>query len=380
MRHQLLDEGPMKIIQWAYPYLPTMGGREIFVQRLCKSLTSAGHEIHVIASPPANNEFVDPNYIHAEEFPVYRHDLRKAMLSKDSAQVEAARNRLLVDLTRVQPDVIHIHTCGPEIVMLRDTLRLGKINAKFVYTHHGLNEDHTFWRYSLSMVDKIVAVSQHSYEQIQHAVPSTAAKLIVIRNGVPVEPEYAPLGDSHQEIFAFGRLSAEKGFHLLLDAWASLQSRILELRLVIAGEGVDGSALRAQCKRLGIADTVSLPGWLSQEQISQKLDGSRLVVVPSTYEEPFGLVAAEAHAKARPVIASRIGGLPEIVVEGETGLLVQPNNVEALAQALGAAMHDLPRLQTMGEKAHARAMKELNWETCVLEYEELFQNLVTSCD
>ncbi len=352
------------------------GGREVFVQRLCNSLTKNGHDIHVIAPPPSNNEIVAPSCVHTDQFPIHRHDLRKAILSKDSTQVEAMQQRLIVDITRIQPDVIHLHTIGPEIVMLRDALRQAKIEAKFVYTHHGLSEDHTFWRYSLSMVDTIVAISEHSREQILRTVPFTAVKLIVIRNGVPVSSACTPLGASQQDIFAFGRLSAEKGFHLLLDAWAAVQPSICGLQLVIAGEGVDGRALRAQSKKLGITNTVSFPGWLSQEQISQRLSECRLVVVPSIYEEPFGLVAAEAHAKSRPVIASRIGGLPEIVIDGETGLLVESNCAEGLASALKATMHDLPRLQTMGIKAHARAFKELNWDTCVTEYETLFQNLV----
>lgn len=368
----------MKIIQWAFPYLPTMGGREIFVQRLSQSLAGQGHDIHVIAPPPAKNELTDPNYVHLDKFPVHRHDLRKAMLAKDSVKVEATQQRLILDLTRIQPDVIHVHTIGPEIVVLRDALRQAKIDAKFVYTHHGLSEDHTFWRYSLSMVDAVVAISEHSRNQILQLVPFIATKLIVIRNGVPVTPQYTPLGVSQQEIFAFGRLSAEKGFHLLLEAWAAVQSNTRGLQLVIAGEGVDGRSLRAQSEKLGITATVSFPGWLNQAQISQKLVDSRLVVVPSTFEEPFGLVAAEAHAKARPVIASRIGGLPEIVIDGETGFLVEPSSSQTLTAALVGVMHDIPQLQSMGEKAHTRAINELNWDSCVREYEMLFKRLVVS--
>jgi len=329
----------------------------------------------VIAPPPSVNEIVAPNYVHTDEFPVHRHDLRKAILSKDAAIVEAAQQRLLVDLTRIQPDVIHLHTIGPEIVMLRDALRQAKIDARFVFTHHGLSEYHAFWHYSLSMVDTVVAISEHSRNQVLQIVPSIAAKLLVIKNGVPVTPEYTPLGVSQREIFAFGRLSAEKGFHLLLDSWAAVQSSTSGLQLVIAGEGVDGQALRAQSEKLGVTDTVSFPGWLNQEQITQKLVDSRLVVVPSTFEEPFGLVAAEAHAKARPVIASRIGGLPEIVLDGETGFLIEANSAEALAATLELAINNLPQLQAMGEKAHQRAITELNWDSCVSAYETLFERL-----
>ena len=370
----------MRIIQWAFPYLPTMGGREIFVERLCKSLTRSGHDIYVIAPPPSENEFVAPNYVHTTEFPVHRHDLREAILSKDSAQVEAAQQRLIADIARIQPDVIHLHTIGPEILILREALTESGLNPVFVYTHHDLVINNALWRHFLSTMDVIVSISQHSREALVVHEPSLGQKMVLIKNAVPVEANFLPILEGNQEIFAFGRLSEEKGFQFLLEAWAQLRPHSGGIKLVIAGEGPYGCELHVQAKRLEITESVEFPGWLSQIGVRTHLDQSRLVVVPSIWSEPFGLVAAEAQARARPVIASDVGALPDIVIHQQTGLIVPPSSPDLLSQAIQQISHDLPTLRSLGAQAFDHATQSLNWDSCVTEYETLYERMVISRD
>lgn len=362
----------MRIIQWAFPYLPAIGGREVFIQRLCNSLTDNGHDIHVIAPPPSNTEFMVPNYVHTDDYPIHRHDLRSSILSKDSNLIKAARKQLLIDLARIKPDVIHLHTIGPENLILRDALGELGFTPVFVYTHHTPSIDNVLWRHFLSTMDVIVAISEHSREQLELHDPSNREKMVLIENAVPVEANFSPILAENREIFAFGRLSEEKGFQVLLDAWSQLRAYIGGMKLIIAGDGPYSSQLHAQAKRLGIAESVDFPGWLSQNCVRSHLDQSRLVVVPSIWNEPFGLVAAEAHARARAVIASDVGALSEIVLHQQTGLLVAPNSPEMLSQAIQQIAHDLPALRSLGAQAFDHAMHSLNWKFCVTKYQDIY--------
>ena len=105
--------------------------------------------------------------------------------------------------------------------------------------------------------------------------------------------------------------------------------------------------------------------------IQRAIEESQVVVVPSL-GEGFGMVALEAMERARPVIASTVGGLPEIVADGETGLVVPPADAEALAEAIVALAGDLPRAAEMGRAARTRALEEFTPERCVERVESLY--------
>jgi glycosyltransferase involved in cell wall biosynthesis len=98
-----------------------------------------------------------------------------------------------------------------------------------------------------------------------------------------------------------------------------------------------------------------------------------VVAVPSRWDEPFGLVALEAALMARPVVAARVGGLPEVVEDGRTGLLVEREDAHALAEALVCLLRDPAAADRMGVVARARASALFGWDRCVNEYERLYE-------
>jgi len=366
----------MRIVQWAFPYLPTMGGREIFIQRISRSLLERGHDVQVIAPPAGVAEFIAPEVVEPDEFPVLRHNVRMILLSKNEQLITQAREDLLHDLARINPEIIHLHNNGPEVVILRDALRSANLKPKLVYTHHGLSEDTTFWRYTLSMVSMIVAVSQYSGDELKISNPEISHKLITINNGVPIPIKTSPIDSRLTSIFAFGRLSEEKGFNILLDAWSMLRPTPEGLALTIAGDGLAAGELKAQVKSLGLEGVVEFTGWESQDQVRKRIEAARLVVIPSIWNEPFGLAAAEAQAQARPVIASDVGGLREIVQDQSTGILVSPEDPRKLSAALNSVVHDIHALQSMGQHGHSRMRNLFNWEKCVSQYEDLYSELM----
>jgi glycosyltransferase involved in cell wall biosynthesis len=127
--------------------------------------------------------------------------------------------------------------------------------------------------------------------------------------------------------------------------------------------------LEAYVRELGVEEAVRFLGFVSP--VSRAFEDAAIAVVPSL-GEGFGMVALEAMERARPVIASAVGGLPEIVAEGETGLVVPASDADALAEAIVALASDLPRAEAMGAAGRERALREFTPERCVERTEELY--------
>jgi glycosyltransferase involved in cell wall biosynthesis len=139
--------------------------------------------------------------------------------------------------------------------------------------------------------------------------------------------------------------------------------------LDIAGHGPLEPALKAYARDLGLSDAVRFLGFVSP--IQSAIEGAAAVVVPSL-GEGFGMVALEAMERARAVIASDVGGLPEIVEDGETGIVVPAGDAEALGDALVALAEDLARAAAMGEAGRARALESFTQERSTRGIESLY--------
>jgi glycosyltransferase involved in cell wall biosynthesis len=153
-----------------------------------------------------------------------------------------------------------------------------------------------------------------------------------------------------------GRLRIRKGVEVLLEAVAELRRRHPEVRLLIAGTGEHLAALRRTTCALGLDDRVFFLGRSSAGQVRTLLGAARCLVVPSTYEG-MPLVILEAMAAGRAVVASAVSGIPEVVVDGETGWLVPPEDPPRLAAALAAALSDDAEVARRGAAGRARALE-----------------------
>jgi glycosyltransferase involved in cell wall biosynthesis len=151
-----------------------------------------------------------------------------------------------------------------------------------------------------------------------------------------------------------GALARTKGVDVLVAAWRDVHRSLPGSRLVVVGDGPQRRALSEQISSLGLSTSVELTGQLQREGVRSVLDGASCLVVPSR-SEGLGRVALEAMARGRPVIASAVGGLRELVEDGVTGLLVPPESPKALAKALRALLCDPERLRDMGLEARRQA-------------------------
>src|SRR5438477_6996078 len=146
-------------------------------------------------------------------------------------------------------------------------------------------------------------------------------------------------------IISIGRLVAFKGFEYLIDACVELARRGLEFTCEIIGDGPLRGDLEARIRKLNLSDRVHLRGSLSQGAVLEKLRSADIFALASVTDaqgasDVFPTVIIEAMAAARPVVSTRLAGLPEAVVHGETGVLVAPGDTMALAKALGQRIQD----------------------------------------
>jgi glycosyltransferase involved in cell wall biosynthesis len=170
-----------------------------------------------------------------------------------------------------------------------------------------------------------------------------------------------------------GRLIALKGLEYLLRAAAALQPEFPGLRVEIAGAGPHGQKLEETAAQLGLAGRVEFLGWV--DDIHSVLPRWDVFVVPSL-EEGFSIAALDAMAVGLPVIASSVGGIPELVVDGETGWLVPPADVETLVSRLRSLLLNPEQRLSMGAAAQARVRNHFNLATMTENFSRLYDELL----
>jgi len=160
--------------------------------------------------------------------------------------------------------------------------------------------------------------------------------------------------DRRRVVFA-GRVVAPKGVDVLIRA-----ARDVDGEFVICGDGRRLEAMRRLARRLGVGERVRFPGWLSAEELAHQLAEASVVVLPSVWPEPFGLVGIEAFAAGRPVVASSTGGVGDWLEDGVSGLCVKPADAGGLARALNELLADPARQLAMGAAGKERVTREFS--------------------
>ncbi len=177
----------------------------------------------------------------------------------------------------------------------------------------------------------------------------------VIPNGVPVVAPRPPLRDPPTAMFA-GRLTADTGVDVLLRAFAA--THVAGAKLLIAGDGPERPRLEALAQSLRLDGAVTWCGHVNEDRLEARAASAWVNVVPSLWAEPFGLVTVEAGMRGTTTVATDTGGSAEIVVDGETGLLTPPGDVDLLADALTRLLTDRALAESLGAAARERAIAE----------------------
>ncbi len=289
-------------------------------------------------------------------------------------------------LADLRPEVIHNHMYRAELVGTRAAIALGEaghVRPYVVGTVHSSRirapEDRAVLRALTPRMDHLVAVSRAIERKIADERPSQVP-VSLIYNGVDLVrydhtdpcctlPEEYGLPADVQIVGVVARLEHEKGHPTLLEAWPRVMRRVPNARLLVVGEGSRRAELEAQAAELGITGSVIFTG--RRDDVPAVTAALDVAVLPS-YREAQGLTILEAMALSRPVVASAVGGIPEMIEDGRTGLLVPPHDPDALAAAIVRLLTDHPYADMLARGGHDLVHERFCVELMVYAVEEIY--------
>jgi len=382
----------MKILLVPSSYVPSKGGVELNTHELAKSLKKMGQEVIVITSnwrefKLSSHETIDGIEVFRLPFYIFRGSIKSLIAFMICFPVAFAGTFRLVK--KLRPDVINVHFVGSNALYILIAHLITKI--PIVVTFHG-NEVTTvpdpislgytqielklmLWitnwllrhaRHITTVSNDLIRFAKKSSQNI--SAPVTAILLAgTIENSSSTSP-----GIGRPYILTVGRLATQKGIDLLIEAFVPIAQKNSLISLVIVGDGPEKPAIEKQVSVLNLVDRVRLIGALPKEEIVPYYENCLFVAMPSRWEG-LGTVILEAFSFQKPVVATSVGGIPEMVIDGRTGILVNPENVEQLTDAIARLINDSKLREELGANAKDFVLKMGGWDRVAEQYMEVYR-------
>jgi len=369
-------------------FYPRIGGVSSHVAGLASELERRHHEV-VILTKSAKS---DTRYSIAGKVSYLRPSIPipVILVPPKAADIREA-------LERGRFDIVHAHHAFTPTSLL-SVSAARKIGMPAVLTNHTifLASDHeSLWvptsyvlypfRRFINKANLITAVSQTAADFIGHF--TERGKVVVIPNGIDSDRfdsrSCAKEDPTHEDggehiILYVGRLVYRKGIHVLVKAMPQILREFPDARLLIAGEGVMGNLIRILIKSLDLKDHVKLLGFVPNENLPDLYGLSQVFVLPSLYCESFGITLLEAMASGKPVVASNVGGVPEVVEDEVTGLLFRKGDERALADGVLRVMNDCDLALNLAVKARRSVEDNFSWFVVADKIESLYEELLAT--
>jgi len=366
-----------RVLFWAQSFWPEIGGVEVLGTQTLLALRQRGFEFAVVAS---HGEADLPDLMTYDGIPIHRLPFLQALSGRDITVFLQARDDVARIKREFKPQLIHVNFTDPTILFHLQTADVcpAPLLASICVAlpEQGGGAD-TLLGAVLRRASWVTAVSGAILNDARRLAPEIVGRSSVLHNSVtPPALTPAPLPFNSPRLLCVGRIVRDKGFDLAVTAFASIASRFPNARLVIAGDGPARQGLERLATDLGIAKRVEFLGWVAPKEVPALMNTSTFVVMPSRWREAFGLVALEAALMARPVIATRTGGLPEVVDHLHTGLIVEREDTEALAQAISLLLSSPELAWRMGRAGRKRALQLFSWDRFVDAHDALYQRLI----
>ena len=361
---------PLSVLQVATGF-PSWGGTELHILNLSEQLKHRGYDVTVACRP---GRWVEERAtaMGLPTVPI------RVMNQHDWQDFSLLRTFLREHKT----DVLHVHWSSdivvPGYAALREHVPVRIMSRHMPYPFK--NRVGSFL-YSKILYTRLVTVSNSVRETlIKCGVPGD--KVQVIHHGTDVEA-FARITEERKEMRAslgipedsvavgiVGRIAPEKGHAVLLEALAKVHARY-PLHLVIVGNGPDEELIRDRAAQMGLADKVLFTGF--RDDVNNVLNALDVVAVPSTWNEPCSAVVQQGMALSKPIIGTRAGGTPEMVLDDETGFLVPPSDPDALADALARMAGDAFLRKRLGTAGKERVEELFSLRVMTDKIEALYQ-------
>jgi len=368
---------------------PTYGGSGAVATELGIALADRGHEVHFITyrQPFRLPSFLPRVFFHEVdvgryplfEFPPY--DLALAVRMHEVVRTHGL-------------ELLHCHYAIPHATsawIAREMLRETKEDVRLITTLHGtditiVGQDPSFYpitKFSIEKSDHITAVSEYLRDETIRAFGCTGCEVDVIHNFIDPDvydrSKYPSvlkdqLGNSRPVLMHVSNFRAVKRVRDVIRVFAEVNAQVPSV-LVMIGDGPDRPAAEEEARSLGVEGSVSFLGKL--DQIAPLLAAADLFVLPSQTES-FGLSALEALASGVPVIGTKAGGLPEVIRDGETGILCEIGDVAGMARAALAILQDPDRWSAMSTLAATDARQRFSRDAIVERYETLYRRTLAT--
>jgi L-malate glycosyltransferase len=365
---------------------PTYGGSGIVATELGKELADRGHEIHFISyALPMRLDITQANIrfheVPVTSYPLFDHAPYALTLASRMAEVAASQKL----------DLLHCHYAIPHSIsafLAKSMVRPGKLPV--ATTLHGtditlVGSDRSFLpitRFSIEQSDGVTAVS-HFLKEATHTIIGAQKEIEVIHNFVNCD-KYKPSNNSELKNYFAPRgqkvlihvsnFRAVKRPADVVRIFETVQKKIPSVLLMV-GDGPERGNAECIARNSGIEEKVHFLG--KQDAIEELISISDLLLLPSETES-FGLVALEAMACKVPVVASRVGGLPEVVTDGIEGYLVEPHDLGKMMEYAIRILADEKLRYDMGNKARARAHAHFRSEIIISRYEAFYRKTIDS--
>ncbi|MCC6621840.1 MAG: N-acetyl-alpha-D-glucosaminyl L-malate synthase BshA [Deltaproteobacteria bacterium] len=361
---------------------PTFGGSGVIATEVGLALAARGHRVHLFA-------YARPARLHSDALVFHRVEVRDYPVFHHPPYAMALASRI-VDVARHEPlDVLHVHYAVPHAtsaLLARDVLASdGARVPRIVTTLHGtditlVGSDPIYrpiTRFSILESDAVTVPSRYLRDETRARLALADQPIEIVPNFVDTErfasPARRTLGPNDEAVLVHvSNLRPVKRAPDCVDVLARVAAA-RPARLVFVGDGPDLGLIESRAAELGVADRVTLAGEL--DDVREHLARADVFLLPSALES-FGVAALEAMAMGVPVIASDVGGLPEVVAHGETGMLAPVGDVESMARATLELLADPARCLAMGRAARDRAAALFRMGPVIDRYEAIYRRLV----
>ncbi|MGE3285939.1 MAG: glycosyltransferase family 4 protein [Pseudonocardia sp.] len=286
-----------------------------------------------------------------------------------------------------RPALVHLHSGKMGSFARKSVLlwlaRVGRVPV-VLHIHAGLFEafyrrmpapGRWYIRRTLAAASTVLALGDGWTERLRRIEPS--ARVRSVPNGIPiVGPGARACEGEPVHVVYLGRMHPDKGTYVLLEAWARVAEEVPGARLTLAGND-EIARTRAEVDRLGLHDSVTVREWLSPAEVRELYAGAHVLTLPSRNEgQPMSIL--EAMARGLCIVATDVGGIPDLVEDGRTALLVPPDDVDALAKALWTAVTDAGMRHRLGDAALDRARRSFDVEQTWRRIDALYRDLVNA--